>query len=137
MSYLVDTNVISELVRLKPNKNVMNWFEAIPNDSIHISVLTLGEIRKGIETVTDASKKEKLRIWLEHEIPEWFGPRILSIDKHIVDCWGRLQAIKRQPLPAIDSLIAATAIHFNLALVTRNISDFNFSTLEVINPWDF
>lgn len=137
MSYLIDTNVISELVRAKPNKNVMNWFEAIPGDSLHLSVITLGEIRKGIEGISDARKKEKLRIWLEHEIPDWFGQRILSIDKYVADCWGRLQANKRHPLPAIDSLIAATAIHFNLALITRNVSDFNFPTLEVINPWDY
>lgn len=136
MSYLIDTNVISELVKPKPDKNVITWFDSIPGEDIYLSVLTLGEIRKGIEKVSDKSRKEKLRIWLEHELPGWFGDRILSIDKQIVDCWGRIQAHTRHSLPAIDSLIAATAISFNLALVTRNVADFKFETLEVINPWN-
>lgn len=137
MSYLLDTNVVSELVKVKPNERVMKWFQVIPSDSLYLSVLTLGEIRKGIENIVDTRRKEKLRIWLEHELPDWFGNRILSIDQHVVDCWGRIQASSKNPLPAIDSLIAATAIHSNLVLVTRNTTDFKFSVLEVINPWNY
>lgn len=137
MNYLLDTNVVSEMVRSKPNKKVMNWFDEIPDDALHISVLTLGEIRKGVETVSDKSKKEKLRVWLEQELPDWFSNRILGVDQNIADTWGRLQSVSRNPLPAIDSLIAATAINFNLALVTRNTKDFNLAMLEIINPWEY
>lgn len=136
MNYLLDTNVISELVRAKPSLKVLNWVDKIPDEALNISVITLGEIRKGIEKVADSRKKEKLRIWLEHELPYWFAGRILEIDVNVADTWGRLQGISRHPLPAIDSLIAATAINFNLSLVTRNVDDFKFTSLEVINPWE-
>jgi predicted nucleic acid-binding protein len=136
MSYLIDTNVLSELVRPTPNKNVLRWFENVPDESLYISVLTLGEIRKGIEKISDKSKREKLRIWLEHEIPNWFGTHILSIDIKIADRWGKMLSQLNQPAAAIDSLIAATALQHDLSLVTRNVTDFNFPTLDVINPWD-
>ena len=137
MSYLVDTNVISEIVRTKPDANVLQWFENIPTDALHMSVLSLGEIRKGIEGIKDYSRREKLRIWLEIELPEWFGNRIINIDISIVDRWGRLNNEMKRPLPVIDSLIAATALHHELRLVTRNEQDFNYPALEVVNPWKF
>src|SRR3990167_2691138 len=135
MSYLLDTNVISEFSKPKPNNKVLHWLTRIPVHDIYLSVLTLGELRKGVEQVSDPHKKEKLRIWLEHEVPNLFGPRILFIDKHVVDRWGRLLAEMQRSLPAIDSLIAATALHFDLCLVTRNTTDFDYPSLEVINPW--
>ncbi len=135
MSYLVDTNVLSELVRVKPNAQVVKWFAKLPINSIFLSVLTLGEIRKGIETVSDHKRKEKLRSWLEHELPDAFSQRILAITLDVADRWGRLQGEMKRPLPAIDSLIAATALHHDLALVTRNSGDFEYPGLEVINPW--
>jgi predicted nucleic acid-binding protein len=136
MSYLIDTNVISELIKPRPNKAVLEWFTAIPEDSLYLSVITLGEIRKGIEKISEPHKKEKLRIWLEHELPAWFGSRLLPIDKHIADCWGLLQAQTLRTLPAIDSLLAATAISASLYLVTRNVFDFESVALRIINPWD-
>ncbi len=135
MSYLIDTNILSELTKEKPNQSVIKWFKSIPDDEIYISVLTLGEIRKGIETVKNARKKEKLRAWLEHELPDWFGENILSINKEVADRWGRLLAELNRSLPAIDSLIAATALHYDFALVTRNTKDFDYPALEIINPW--
>jgi predicted nucleic acid-binding protein len=137
MNYLLDTNVVSELIRAKPDKNVVAWFKLIPDENLYLSVLTLGEIRKGIEQIEIKVKKEKLRIWLEHDLPNWFDNRILSIDKDIADYWGRLHVqMKKRVLPATDSLLAATALHLDLALVTRNIADFNYPALTVINPWD-
>ena len=136
MNYLIDTNVISELVREKPNKKVLEWFATIPNDSIYISVLTLGEIRKGIEKITTPARQHKLRAWLEVELPEWFQERMLTIDKNVADRWGLLQAQISRPLPVIDSLIAAIALHYDLSIVTRNTKDFNYPLLQVINPWD-
>lgn len=135
MSYLVDTNVISELVRPKPAKTVLAWFENIPSEALHISVLTLGEIRRGVEQMPDGARREKLRLWLEHELVDWFGTRILLIDIPVADRWGRLVAQIGRPVPSIDSLLAATALHYELRLVTRNQKDFDYPGLEVVNPW--
>ena len=136
MSYLLDTNVISELIKLKPDKKVMDWVQSIPNEALYLSVLSLGEIRKGVEKLADHARKEKLRIWLEHELPAWFDNRLLNIDCGVADRWGRLLHEMSRPLPVIDSLLAATALHYDLRIVTRNTKDFKFPQLEVSNPWD-
>ncbi|HEX4044280.1 MAG TPA: type II toxin-antitoxin system VapC family toxin [Gammaproteobacteria bacterium] len=137
MSYLIDTNIISELIRSKPHHAVAEWFKNKPKDSLYLSVLTWGEIRKGIEKVTDNAKKKKLTVWLEQELPSWFYERILPVDHEVADRWGKILAATQQSLPAIDSLIAATAIHYNLRLVTRNVKDFkSVPLLDIINPWD-
>ncbi len=135
MSYLLDTNIISELVRPKPAKAVLAWFENIPSEALHISVLTLGEIRKGVEQMPDGARREKLRLWLEHDLADWFETRVLPIDIQVADRWGRLIAQMGGPVPSIDSLLAATALHHELRLVTRNQKDFAYPGLEVINPW--
>ena len=135
MSYLLDTNVISELVRPKPAKAVLAWFENIPSEALHISVLTLGEIRKGVEHMPDGARREKLRLWLEHELVDWFGPRVLPVDIPVADRLGRLLAQVGRPVPSIGSLLAATALHHELRLVTRNQKDFSYPGLEVVNPW--
>jgi hypothetical protein len=135
MSYLLDTNVISETIRRKPNPAVISWLDEIPGEAVFISVLTLGEIRKGIELLGDKKRQEKLRIWVDHQLPEWFNGRILSIDFAVADRWGRLLAEVRRPVPAIDSLLAATALCYELRLVTRNSEDFEYPGLMVINPW--
>jgi predicted nucleic acid-binding protein len=135
MSYLLDTNVISELVRPKPAKEVLDWFENIPSEALHISVLTLGEIRKGVEQMPDGVRREKLRLWLEHDLVDWFGARVLPVDMPIADRWGRLLALVGRPVPSIDSLLAATALHHELRIVTRNQKDFDYPGLQVINPW--
>ena len=138
MSYLIDTNVISELVRPKPDPAVLDWFASIPDEALFLSALTLGEIRRGVEKLTrpeDSQRREKLRLWLEHDLRDWFGPRILPIGADVADHWGRLLAQAGRPVPAIDSLLAATALHHDLRLVTRNTSDFDYAGLEVINPW--
>ena len=139
MSYLIDTNVISELRRKQPDANVVAWFAARSTQSLFVSVLTLGEIRKGIETLgvenVDAARRQALRDWLEVDLPMFFMGRILSVDLLVTERWGNLQARARRPLPAIDSLLAATALQHNLTLVTRNVRDFADLGLSVINPW--
>lgn len=135
MSYLVDTNVISELTRPKPAQAVTDWFEEVADEALHISVLTLGELRRGVEKLPSGKRKEKLRYWLEHELPTWFGERLLLVDAAVADTWGRLYATAERTLPAIDSLLAATALHHHLRLVTRNTADFDVDGLETINPW--
>ena len=135
MSYLLDTNVISETVRPRPAQSVLDWLERTPDDALHISVLTLGEIRKGIERLPDSSRRERLLVWFEHELPDWFGSRILPVDFAVAARWGRLVGQVNRTLPAIDSLLAATALHHELRLVTRNARDFRLPGLDIINPW--
>ena len=135
MSYLLDTNIVSETVRRNPNKAVIAWLDQLPGEALYVSVLTIGESRKGIEALTDRRRREKLRLWLEHELPTWFEERVLPIDLAVADRWGRLLAEIRRPVPAIDSLLAATALYYELRLVTRNSADFEYPGLEVINPF--
>ncbi len=135
MSYLLDTNVLSELVSKNPNQGVIEWFDAIPDESLYLSVLSLGEIRKGVAKIENLRRKNKLLIWLENDLPGWFEDRILSIDQAVADRWGRLEYEVKRTLPAIDGLLAATALHHDLEMVTRNEKDFELPGLTVINPW--
>ena len=135
MTYLIDTNVLSELRRKEPNVGVAEWFSQRPATTLSVSVLTLGEIRKGIDMLPDNDRKFALLDWLEVDLPSFFIGRILAVDISVADRWGHLIAQAGRPMPAIDSLLAATAIHHGLKLVTRNVHDFEFTGLEVINPW--
>ena len=135
MSYLIDTNVLSELRRREPNQGVIEWFDQRPATTLYLSVLTLGEIRKGIASLANDDRQLKLLDWLEVELPQFFSGRILSVDAAVTDRWGRLNAQMGRPTPAIDSLIAATALTHGLSLVTRTVRDFNYPELDVINPW--
>lgn len=136
--FLLDTNVISELVRPKPEPRVAAWIEATDEGLLYLSVLTLGEIRKGIASIRDASRGVALQAWLEGELALRFANHILPIDLPVADRWGRLaaQAIAaKSPLPVIDGLLAATAMHHNLTLVTRNAKDVAPTGVPVFNPW--
>ncbi|MGC4116876.1 MAG: type II toxin-antitoxin system VapC family toxin [Myxococcales bacterium] len=135
MSYLLDTNVLSETVRPRPAPAVLRWLDSVPDEALFISALALGEVRRGVEELAGGRRRERLVAWLEHELPDWFGERVLPIDGAVADRWGRLVAQMHHPVPAIDSLLAATALHHDLRLVTRNVSDFQFPGLAVINPW--
>lgn len=135
MSYLVDTNVISELRRKRPNPGVVSWFSQRPSATLYLSVLTLGEIRKGIEGTGDANRKMALLDWLETDLPAFFTGRILPVDAKIADRWGRLLSAAGRPLPAVDSLLAATALEHDLILVTRNTKDFTGLPVQAVNPW--
>ena len=135
MSFLLDTNVISELVRTKPGPGIERWFRHVPGEALHLSVLTLGEIRKGIERLGASARREKLQVWLESELPDWFEDRVLAVDAAVADRWGRLLSEVKRPVPAIDSLLAATALHHRLRFVTRNTADFDYPGLEVLDPW--
>lgn len=136
MSYLIDTNVLSELRRKHPDRAVVEWFRERPRTSLYLSVLTLGEMRKGVESVDDPKRRQTLVDWLEVDLAQYFVGRLLGIDEHTADRWGRLLAASRRPLPAIDGLLAATAIQHDLTLVTRNTRDFAGLDLRLINPWE-
>lgn len=114
---------------------MVEWFSTRPAGLLFLSVLTLGEIRTGVDSLADGKRRRRLLDWLEMELPRFFAGRILSIDGPVADRWGRLLAEMRRPVPAVDSLLAATALHHELGLVTRNEKDFAYPGLEVINPW--
>jgi len=135
MSYLIDTNVLSELRRRDPNRGVIDWFHHRPATTLYLSVLSLGEIRKGIDALVNDERQLKLLDWFEVELPQFFSGRILTVDAAVADRWGRLNAQMGRPIPAIDSLLAATALAHGLKLVTRNVRDFEYPELDVINPW--
>ena len=133
--YLIDTNVISELRRREPEPRVVRWFEQRPARQLFLSVLTLGEIRRGVERLDEGERQQALRAWLEQELPAFFSGRLLPIDEAVAQSWGRLMAEMGRPLPAIDSLLAATALEHNLVLVTRNLKDLADLPVAVANPW--
>ena len=135
MSYLLDTNVLSELRRKTPNAGVVEWFSHRPASTLYLSVLTLGELRKGIEVLADTQRRMTLTDWLETDLPSFFTGRILAVDAQVADRWGKLIAAAGRPLPAIDSLLGATAAQHGLSMVTRNERDFAALGLDVINPW--
>ncbi len=135
MSYLIDTNVLSELRRKSPDSGVAAWFLQRPPATLHLSVLTLGEIRKGIEGVSNETRRQSLLDWLETDLPTFFTGRILPVNEAVADRWGRLMASAGRPLPAIDSLLAATALEHDLVLITRNVKDFVGLPVQLFNPW--
>jgi predicted nucleic acid-binding protein len=137
--FLLATNCISELVRVKPEPIVMAWMEAADETLLYLSVLTLGEIRKSLAVLPQGRKRTRLETWLEVDLRARFSGRILPIDGEIADRWGLLAAnAKRvgETLSAIDGLLAATALHHNLTIVSRNVSDFADIGAQVLNPWN-
>jgi predicted nucleic acid-binding protein len=140
MSYLIDTCCISELVKKKPNPNVLKWFADQDEISMYLSVITFGELRKGIEKLPDSKKKKELNQWVKEDLNHRFKNRVLNINMEEVNRWGKILATAEKngkPLPAIDSLIAATAQVHDLTVVTRNTQDMEGSGVEVINPWTY
>jgi predicted nucleic acid-binding protein len=137
--FLLDTNCISESVRNQPDPHVLEWFAAADESLLYLSVLTLGEIRKGVAALPQSKRRMQLETWLEVELGQRFSGRILTVDAAIADRWGLLGAeakLKGKPLSAIDGLLAATALHHNLTIVSRNVSDFANAQATVLNPWD-
>ena len=138
MKYLLDTCVISEAIKTKPDHQVIAWLAAQQQDNLYLSVLTFGEIEKGIEKLAQGKRKNKLRLWIKEDLKQQFAHRILPIDTEAAIVWGRIQGQSEKhgrPLPAIDSLIAATALAHHYVLVTRNITDVA-SAVETFNPWE-
>jgi len=136
--YLLDTNCISELVRREPEPRVVEWVEAADETMLYLSVLTLGEIRKGLAALVEGKRKTRLEGWLEVDLQTRFAGRILPIDSGVANRWGSIAAQAERGgkvLPVIDGLLAATALHHDLTVVSRNASDFQHSLVRVLNPW--
>jgi predicted nucleic acid-binding protein len=137
VKYLLDTNVLSEIRKPSGNVKVKNFVNNLNGEDIYISVISIGEISYGIEKLPSGAKKTELQIWLTHDLPEWFGNRIICLDTEIMTEWGRLQARMQKTLPSFDSLIAASALARRLTVVTRNIEDFiKINGLILYNPWE-
>jgi Predicted nucleic acid-binding protein, contains PIN domain len=135
VNYLLDTNVVSELRKKSPDPHVLAWFEKAADERLYFSVLSVGEIRRGIERLDDPTRKQALAQWLETELLPWFGSRLLPANLAVAERWGKRLAAAGRPLPSIDSLLAATALEHGLILVTRNGQDFNLPGVRVENPW--
>ena len=136
MSWLLDTCVISEPARKAPDAKVVQWLAEQAEEELFLSVLTLGELRKGAALLPDGRKRRQILQWLQRDIRQRFEGRILPVDETVSLAWGQLLADARRPVPAIDSLIAATAVAHYLTLVTRNIGDMAGTGAEAFNPWE-
>lgn len=138
MKYLLDTCTISELVKSRPNRKVVKWIEECDEDSIFLSVLTVGEIQKGISKLEDERRRVKIQRWLDSDLKARFTDRILSVSEDVALTWGILEGeseSRGRPIPVIDALIGATALAYNLTVVTRNIDDIVPTGARVLNPW--
>jgi predicted nucleic acid-binding protein len=135
VSYLVDTCALSELVKRTPQPRVVEWFDSVAAEALHVSVLTLGEIRRGVEKLPVGRRRARIGNWLETELPRWFEDRVLPIDAATADEWGRLVVRCARTIPAVDALIASTALRHRLSIVTRNVTDFAETGAPVVNPW--
>ena len=138
--YLLDTNVISEYSRKKsPNAQVLQWVDSQNEATLYLSVLTLGEIRKGTALLPSSKKRTELEQWLETELPARFNNRILPVTGKIAELWGGMSAQAEKKgitLGVIDGLLGATAIDRELTVATRNVKDFGACNVPLINPWD-
>jgi toxin FitB len=139
MKYLLDTCVLSEFVKPKPNSGLLKWMSEQSDFDFAISPLTLGELRMGMALLPEGKKRTSLELWLLESLQENYGERILSISDEIGLRWGYLNAQAKQKgksLPAVDSLLLATADIHQLAIVTRNTADFEGFNVKVVNPWN-
>jgi tRNA(fMet)-specific endonuclease VapC len=138
LKYLLDTCVISELVARNPSGKVVGWIDGLDPEHVYLSVITIGEIKKGIQKLPDSQRKAELQEWLAYELMDQFQGRILAIDTEVMLTWGRLVGdleSKGRKMAAMDSLIAAIVLHEGLTLVTRNEEDFKHADIPLANPW--
>jgi predicted nucleic acid-binding protein len=138
MEYLIDTAAISELIKKSPNQGVVEWFENAREDQLYLSVVTVGEIYKGISKLEDQSRARKLEKWVGKDLEERFAGRVLSIDSLIAERWGRIIGEREkagEKLPVLDALIGATALVRDLVVVTSNVKGIARTGAQVLNPW--
>jgi len=137
MRYLLDTCVLSEFLKKQSNEKILEWFDRQIEESLYVSVLTIGEIRKGITRLPGSKRKTELARWLQSVVIRYDG-RLLSVDIETANLWGDLKA-RLEPqgrsLPVIDSLLAATALEHDLVIVTRNADDFALTGAQILNIW--
>jgi len=137
MSYLLDTNVVSETERKRPDSKVVEWLERVDARNVYLSALTIGEIKKGFSKLASGKKKAHIQNWLE-DVRKRFGDRILPLTEQTFLVWGKMIAEFEQKgmvRTALDSLLEATALEHDLILVTRNVKNFQHSSVTILNPW--
>ena len=138
MSWLLDTCVVSELVRPRPKASVVSWVLERDEDELFLSVITIGELEKGIARLPDSPKRVALEQWVRRDLADRFRDRLLAVDSGVAGRWGALvgaSEARGRPLPVIDSLIAATALQHDLTVVTRNTDDLEDCGAHCLNPW--
>lgn len=138
MNFLLDTNVVSETTRPQPSAAVLNWLSAQNAESLFISVITLGELRRGALLLAAGKKRKALLRWIETGIKAGFAGRILPVDARVMERWAHLETTTAKTgrrLPVMDRLLAATALAHDLTLVTRNVADFQASDVPLQDPW--
>jgi hypothetical protein len=137
--FLLDTNVVSELMKPRPSRRVIAWAESTAEALMHLSVITIGEVRKGIELLGDDDpKRAALQSWLDRDVRIRFAGRLLAFDDGVAERWGQLEALakkRRLTLPTIDAQLAATALHHGLTFVTRNTADIAPTGVPTFDPW--
>ena len=137
MNFLLDTNAVSEWVKQRPNPGLIRWMESADEDRLFLSVISLAELRHGVERMAVGARRSRLEQWLRDELPLRFEGRILAIDASIAEAWGRIvsrsEALGR-PIGAMDAFLSATSEIYRLTLVTRNVSHFPL-VKAVVNPW--
>ena len=137
MSFLLDTNALSEWVKPRPNPGLIGWMEAADEDRIFISVVSLAELRYGVERMAAGRRRSRLEQWLRHELPLRFESRILPVDTEVAEAWGKIVSRSEaagRPIGAMNAFLAATAETHQMTLVTHNVSDFRLLK-AVLNPW--
>ena len=138
MSFLLDTNAVSEWVKPRPNPGLIGWMESTDEDRVFLSVVTLAEVRYGVERLASGAHRRRLEEWLGRELPLRFEGRMLPVDANVAEAWGKMVARSEatgRPIGAMDAFLAATAEVHHLTLVTRNVSDFRVLN-AVLNPWN-
>lgn len=136
--FLLDTNVPSELTRPKPEPEVIQWLDDAADQHLFLSVVSLGEIFKGITVLPEGKRRQQLRQWVDETLRPWFDDRILPITESVAERWGVLAGecqLRGRPLKVADGLIAATALEHSLTVVTRNVKDFSDLGVRVLNLW--
>ncbi len=138
MNFLLDTNVVSEWTKPRPDTGVVAWLAEADEDRIFISVITIAELRHGIERLAPGARRQRLDAWLTEQMPLRFEERLLTVDAETANVWGRVMAQGQaagRPPGTMDAFIAATVLRHDMTLVTRNVSDFEALGVRLVNPW--
>jgi predicted nucleic acid-binding protein len=138
MSFLLDTNAVSEWTKPKPNPNLISWLASVDEDRTFLSVITIAEIKFGIERLNAGQRRSNLESWLNGDLAARFVGRLLPVTTAVAEAWGKITASRAavgRPIPIMDGFIAATATVFGLTLVTRNTADFENTPAPLLNPW--
>jgi len=139
VNYLLDTCMISELVRPAPDPRVLEWIDSAEESALYLSVLTIGELEKGIARLPSSARRRKIERWVREDLADRFAGRVLAVDTAVAEKWGQISGASQargKPLPVIDALIAATGLVHGLVVATRNVSDLERCGAPCLNPWE-